>query len=241
MRRVHLRIVVCACLIVALAGCGASATPTPPTATPAPTEAAANSDGSNAPAETGLRTFVIVPEESSASYIATEEFFADALRKFGIEAGWADAVGVTQAIEGQLQLDLNNLGDALGENTFKVMMNTFVTNQSMRDNWIRTDGPRFDQYPEAIFKATAIEGAPASYTEGDEVTFQLIGDITIREVTKPVTFDVTASLSGDTITGAATTRMLMSDFGIEPPSFANTLTVSDEFGVEVKFTARETP
>ena len=221
-------------LAVALAGCGAPATPPPPTATPTP---AAVSDAGGAPA-TGMRTFVIVPTESNASYIASEEFFADALGKYGIDAGLADTVGTTQAIEGQLQLDLSDLGNALGENSFKVMMNTFVTDQSFRDNWIRDNGPRFNDYPEAIFNATAIEGAPAAYNEGDEVSFKLSGDITIREVTQPVTFDVTASLTGDTLTGVATTRLLMSDFGIEPPSFANTLTVADEFGIEVKFTAR---
>jgi hypothetical protein len=30
----------------------------------------------------------------------------------------------------------------------------------------------------------------------------------------------------------------MSEFGIEPPNFANTLTVADEFGVEVQFVAK---
>ncbi len=225
-------------VMVILAGCGGATPAAPPTDTPAPPapEQAASESG---PAAAGMRTFVIVPAESSASYIAKEEFFADALRKYGIDAGLADTVGETQAIEGQLQLDLDDLSNALGENSFKVMMNTFVTNQSLRDEWIRTNGPRFNDYPEAIFKATAIEGAPASYNEGDEVSFQLVGDITIREVAQPVTFDVTASLSGDTIIGVATARLLMSDFGIEQLSFVNTLTVADEFGIEVKFTARE--
>jgi hypothetical protein len=30
----------------------------------------------------------------------------------------------------------------------------------------------------------------------------------------------------------------MSDFGIEPLNFANTLTVEDEFGIRVEFTAK---
>ncbi len=52
-------------------------------------------------------------------------------------------------------------------------------------------------------------------------------------------FGYNTSLSGDTLTGVATARLLMSSFGIEPLSFVNTLTVADEFGIEVKFTARE--
>ena len=71
------------------------------------------------------------------------------------------------------------------------------------------------------------------------MSFKLIGDLTIREVTQPVTFDVTATLVGDTLTGVATADARMSDFGIDPPNFANTLTVADEFRMEVAFTARE--
>jgi polyisoprenoid-binding protein YceI len=216
-----------------LAGCGGTAATPPPTATPEP---AAASPGV---AVAGQRTFVIVPEESRASYLVDEEFFSGALEKLGIPAGAQDIVGSTQAIEGQLQLNLDDLSAALGDNSFQVSLNTLATDQADRDKWIREDGPRFDDFPLATFKATSIEGAPAAYNEGDEVSFKLAGDLTIRDVTQPVAFDVTATLTGDTLTGVAATRLRMSEFGIEPPSFANTLTVADEFGIEVQFVARE--
>lgn len=219
-------------LVVLLTACGGSVAPT---ATPAPTPTNA---GTGAPVS-GLRTFVIVPAESKATYLADEEFFADALAKYGIAAGEADVVGSTQAIEGQIQLNLNDLSTALGDNRFTVQMNTLSTDRPLRDGWIRENGPRFNDYPTATFVATAIEDAPATYNDGEEVTFRLVGEMTIREITQPVTFTVTARLAGDTLTGVATTRLLMSDFGIDPPNFVNTLTVKDEFGIEVEFTARE--
>jgi polyisoprenoid-binding protein YceI len=212
---------------------GGSGAPPAATATPAPT-----ATGSGA-AVSGLRTFVIVPADSKATYLADEEFFGGALAKYGIAAGKSDVVGSTQAIEGQLQLNLDDLSAALGDNHFTVKMNTLTTDRDLRDGWIRENGPRFNDYPEARFVATGIEGAPTMYTDGDEVKFKLAGDLTIREITKPVTFDVTARLAGDTLGGTATTRVLMSDFGIDPPSFANTLTVADEIGIEVQFTAKE--
>jgi polyisoprenoid-binding protein YceI len=224
-------------LLSLLAACtpGGSAPPATVAATSAPT-ATATSSGA---AVSGQRTFVIVPEESKATYLADEVFFADALAKYGIAAGDSDVVGSTQAIAGQLQLNLDNLADALGENYFTVQMNTLATDRSLRDGWIRENGPRFNDYPEARFVATAIEGAPTSYTDGEEVSFRLRGDLTIREITQPATFDVTARLTGNTLTGVATTRLLMSSFGIDPPNFVNTLTVADEFGLEVQITARE--
>lgn len=218
---------------LALAACGAATTPAPaPTAPPPAAEPAA-------PAANGLRTFVIVPEASKASYIVDEEFFADALSKYNIAAGKTKTTGSTQEIAGQLQLNLDNLAAPLGDNRFTVQMNTLSSDQALRDGWLRTSGPRFNQFPTAEFVATGIEGAPASYSEGEEVRFQLVGNLTIREITQPATFDVTAALQGDTITGVATARALLSDFGIDPPNFANTLTVADEFRMEVAFTARE--
>lgn len=235
-----------AAAVLLLGACGGESTPVAPaaeavteaTAEAAPVAEPATAEAAAGGAVSGQRTFVIVPEESKASYLVDEEFFGGAFEKYGIAAGDSDVVGSTQQIAGQLQLNLDDLGSALGENRFTVQMNTLVTGEDRRDGWIRENGPRFNDYPEATFVATAIAGAPGSYSEGDEVSFQLSGDLTVRDVTQPVTFDVTAALSGDTLTGTASTRLKMSDFGIDPPNFANTLTVADEFGILVEFVAK---
>jgi polyisoprenoid-binding protein YceI len=207
-------------------------------ATPAPAPAAASAAPA-APAPAGFRTFTIAPAESKASYIVDEEFFADALSKYNIAAGKVQTVGSTQEIAGQLQLNLDDLASPLGDNRFTVQINTLASDQTLRDGWIRRNGPRLNDYPTAEFVATGIQGAPASYSEGEEVQFQLVGNLTMRDITQPATFDVTATLQGDTITGKATTRALLSAFGIDPPNFANTLVVGDEFTIEVDITARE--
>ncbi len=239
-------------LVLVLAACAAAPTPSAPPATPTslpsptplPTPASpttAAEAASDEAATTNLRTYVIVPEESRAAYIVDEEFFEGALAKLGIDAGEYDVVGSTQNIEGQLQINLADLSAPLGVNRFTVNLSTLSTDQSRRDNWIRENGPQFNNYPVAEFVATGVSETPATYTEGDEVQFKMNGDLTIREVTQPVTFDVTAKLDGDTATGVATAQLRMTDFGIEPPNFANTLTVANEFMVQVEFTARERP
>jgi polyisoprenoid-binding protein YceI len=189
---------------------------------------------------TGMHTFQIVPAESKASYHAREEFFELALSKFGIPAGWGDVVGTTQAVEGQFQLDTDRPGSWLGDNQFSVRMDTFETEREMRDNWIRENenGPYLNKYPVATFKAEKIHGGPASYQTGEEFQFNLTGPLTIREIARPTTFAIRARLSGDTLTGKATTQVLLSDFGIPTITFYNTLTVSDPLGLEVEFTAR---
>ena len=118
-------------------------------------------------------------------------------------------------------------------------ISTLTSDQNRRDNAIRRDWLQSSRFPTATFKATAIQNAPASYNEGEEATFQLLGDLTIREVTKPVTFDVTATLQGDTIRGEATTQIKMTDFGFEPPAIGNILTVGDDTVITLKFAARQ--
>lgn len=247
-------------LVTLLVACGPSPSSAPPaaeaTAAPIATEApetpddttndtdGSDTNGNAPPAESsalpsGTRTYIIVPAESSASYIVEEEFFGLALGKYGIPEGLVNTVGTTSAIEGQFQLNWDDLSAPLGENTFTVDLSTLESNQRLRDNWIRDEGPEFGTYPNATFVAESLEGAPTSYTPGEEVTFQLVGQLTIRETTQPATFDVTASLLDGTVSGTAVAALVMSDFGIAPPDFANTLTVADNFRIEVTFTARE--
>jgi polyisoprenoid-binding protein YceI len=220
-----------------LAGCSAPPAPTPEPSPPMPTTVG-SVESAPAAAE-GVRTFVIDTDQSSASYIVDEEFLPDMLPKYGINVGRQDTVGVTPAVNGQLELNLDNLASALGENRFHADLSLLESDQALRDQWIRENGPQFGEYPDAVFVATAIESAPSSYTEGEEVSFRLLGDLTIREITQPATFEVTAKLDGATLSGFAIASLRMSDFDIEPPNFANTLTVQDEFTVRVDFVAQE--
>ena len=200
-------------------------------------DAATDADSSAA----GLRTFTIVPEESNAAYLVDETFLSGALDRLGITPGDYDVRGTTGAIEGQLQLNFDDPAAALGENRFAVNLSSLETDQTRRDRWVleNPDGPQFGQFTTAEFVATEISATPEGYAEGESISFQMTGDMTIRDVTQPLTFDVVATLEGDTITGTAAAPSLLSDWGINPPVFAGTLEVEDPFIIEVAFTAVE--
>jgi polyisoprenoid-binding protein YceI len=184
------------------------------------------------------RTFVIVPEESEAAYIVAEEFLSGAVQQLGQLLGLTDTIGRTRNVEGELVLDLS-AANPLVSGEFVVDLRTLTSDDSRRDNRIRNEWLESTRYPLAEFVATAVENFPASYSEGQTITFQLLGDMTIRETTQPVRFDVTATLTGNSITGTATAEMRMTDFGFNPPAMANLFTVADEFTVEITFTAQE--
>ena len=211
--------------------CGGTPTPSP-TAVPVATTV-------QQPLAEGARRFVVVPAESSASYIVNEEFFAGALAKYGINVGFNEVTGSTNEIAGELQLNVADPQNALVRGEFTVNLPSLTTDQNQRDGWIRDNALQSNQFPVAKFVATAIQNAPASYTDGSAVNFDLVGDLTVREITLPVTFAVTATLTTDTITGVATAPMQLTNFGFDPPSFANTLTVDNDFLLRIDLTAKE--
>lgn len=218
-------------LSLILAACGGTAvapTPLPPTAEPIQEEA---------PAATTGQTFVVDSAASQASYIVDEEFFADALSKLGIEAGKTVVTATTSGVTGEIQLDLD-AAEPVQAAQFTVDMTGLATDQDRRDEWLGDNAIEYNAFPQATFVATSAAGLPENVTEGEEVSFQLTGDLTVRNVTKSVTFDVTAVLTSDTIQGTATLPLNMTDFGISPPSFANTLTVADPFTIQVELVAR---
>lgn len=251
----HISMTVLALAMLILAACSGSPTPATPAAdsssdlaaeatTNAPAQGAAASDAVTdtassdaAAAPAGPRTFTIVPDQSNVSYHVQEEFLSRMLEKYGIAAGHSNTTGATKAIEGQLELDMSNLSAPLGASHFQVDLSTLTSDQSLRDRWLRSSS-FIASAPTAEFTATGVEGAPTGYTEGEEVGFKLNGDLTVNNVTQPVTFDVTAKLAGNTITGTATAQLTMTDFGVEPPNFIDTLTVQDDFQIVVAFTAQ---
>ena len=221
---------------LALAACSPAAPAPVPTAAPAAAPTAAAADTT---LPIGLHTYVIVSEETTASYSVDEEFFGGAFGKYGIAPGKQDTIGRTNAVTGQFQLNWDDLAAPLGENTFTVDLSTLKSDQSLRDGWIRDNGPQFGSFPQAVFVAESLANAPTTYTPGSEVTFDMVGQMTIRDLTTPATFAVTATYQGNTITGVAVAALKMTDFGITPPDFANTLTVKDDFEAKLEFTARE--
>lgn len=187
----------------------------------------------------GVRTFVIDPSRTEVSYEVEEEFLGGALAQLGIGAAQVKTVGVTNQVSGQLALDFGSAVPQLVSGDFTINVNSLRSDDQRRDNAIRRNWLQSNQYPNATFRATALQGAPATYSEGQAATFRLAGDLTVRNVTRPVVLEVTARLNGNTITGEATTQIKMSDFGAGPPNLAGILVVGDDTLLRLQFTAVE--
>ncbi|MBK8051294.1 MAG: YceI family protein [Anaerolineales bacterium] len=191
-------------------------------ATPLPAEASAGAS----------RTFALSPDKTTAQYAVEEEFL-------GMPVPFVTAIGKTSAVEGQLTLNFADGGVTFGDNQFTADLRTLTSDRPRRDNAIRDRWLESNQYPLATFVGTEVSDLPADADFGKDVTFKISGDMTIREVTKPQTWSMTAQLDGENLSGQAQTFLLMRDFGFEPPDIAGMLKVTDGVTVTLDFVAQE--
>lgn len=198
---------------------------------PFPTATPLTSFGTVYPApEGGLQTFKIIPGESKVSY-EVGEVFLNQDNAFNV------AVGITTEVNGEILVDRDNpQNSSIG--IVSVDISQFTSDNQRRDNAIRERFLESAQFPIVEFTPLEIQGLPESYVEGQQITFQVKGDVTIRDVTKPATFEVSMVGNGDTITGEAETTVLMSDYGFGPISIAGILNTEDEVNIKIMFVAR---
>jgi polyisoprenoid-binding protein YceI len=119
-----------------------------------------------------------------------------------------------------------------------VQMASVDTNDESRDNHLRTnDFFDIENHPTMTFRTTSIE------PDGDD--YKLNGDLTIRGVTKPVTFDLEIGGAGKDPWGntkagfSATTTINRKDFGVEwnAPLETGGVIVGDKVTIELDIEA----
>jgi polyisoprenoid-binding protein YceI len=195
-----------------------------PDPTEPPAETSAPQSGSNP------ITYQIVPGESTVTYQVGEVFINQG-NVFKV------AVGITPQVSGEIYANPQNpQNSTLGP--IQVDVSQFKSDSDRRDNAIRNRFLESAVYPTVTFQATSIEGLPEIYQDGQELQLQINGDLTIREMTRPVQFAVKLVHSDNTFTGEATTTILMSDFGFGPIDLAGILKTEDEVKVSLQFVAR---
>lgn len=183
-----------------------------------------------APDSAGQR-FVIVPSESQVAYRVVETLFNEGNRL-------NVAVGTTSAVRGEITVNrAAPRSSRIGPIT--VDISTFRSDSPRRDRAIRERWLESARFPLAEFQPTSIEGLPASYRDGDELRLRVAGDLKVREVVRPTTFELTLVLQGAMLRGIATATVLMTDFGFDPPSLLF-LRTQNEVRLEFRFVARPT-
>ncbi len=142
--------------------------------------------------------------------------------------------GRTNAVEGEFQLYMQNGKVYIALSNLQVDLRTLTSDNAVRDAAIRKNWLESEKYPKAIFVANDVQGLPADASQDNTYQFRVTGDMTIRNITNPVTFDITARIKDNQLVGEGTATIYMKDYGFDPPSVVGKTIVSDPVTISVK-------
>lgn len=168
-------------------------------------------------------TFRVDPSQTKVEYAVDEVLFGNK----------QITRGSTSDVDGEFTLTVKDGKPTFSLSNLTVNLQSLTSDNAMRDQMIQRQWLESSKYPTATFVATSVENVPSDAQTGQAYTFKVTGDMTIREITKPITFDVTVTLNGNTLNGTGTTQISMKDFGFDPPEILGRFTVSDPATITV--------
>lgn len=181
------------------------------------------------PASADTVVFSIVPAESEARFIIDEE-----LR--GVPT---TVIGATDQVAGSMAVSFANPTiTEMGQ--VRINARTLMTDNEFRNRALRGQilQSAQDEFEFVTFDPTGIDGLPETATLGEAFTFQLTGDLTVRDVTNSVTFDVTVTpVSEERIEGSATATVQRADYNLLIPDVPGVANVSEDVVLEIDFVA----
>ena len=148
-------------------------------------------------------------------------------------------VGVTSLVEGSLTVDPANPSSTV-ISPIRIDASDLTTDSDRRNGAIRRFVLQSNQaaYQYITFTPTAIAGLPAAVNVGDTFSFTVQGDLTIRDVTYPETFELTVTVNSENeLVGLGKTTIMRGNYGLTIPSVPSVANVGEEVQLEIEFTA----
>ena len=173
--------------------------------------------------------YLVVPEGSEVRYRVREQLVGLSFPN--------DAVGVTTTVDGLIVFDAQGRL-ASGDSRFTVDLRTLRSDEGRRDNYVRRNTLETDRYPLVTFVPTETRRLPFPFPGTGSVPFELVGDLTVKEVTRRVSWDATASFDGPRVAVQARTAFRFGDFGLRVPRVSVVLSVEDEIKLEADLVLR---
>jgi polyisoprenoid-binding protein YceI len=157
-----------------------------------------------------------------------------------VARGANEAVGRTRNVSGAIQVEADG-AIAADQSRIMVDLTSLQSDSNTRDNYIKRNTLRVAEFPNAVFVVTSAPGLPVPLPTSGSATFELVGDLTVHGVTRPATWQTTATFADREVTGTATTTVLMSDFGMTAPRVAAVVSIEDSVRLEMDVKASVAP
>lgn len=146
-------------------------------------------------------------------------------------------VGITDQVAGEIGVDFSNPANSqIG--VIQVNARTLVTDNNYRNRAMQNEILDTADFEFISFTPTAVEGVPVSINFGEEYTFSISGDLTIRDFTNATTFEAkVTAISESELRGYASTTVARADYDLQIPSVPSVADVDEQVLVEIEFTA----
>ena len=125
-----------------------------------------------------------------------------------------EGVGRTSAVDGSITID----GTVVVEGGFSVEVGSIKSDSSRRDGQFTGRIMDAATYPTASFVITQPIDFGSIPTDGEQITVDATGDLTLRGSTKTVTFPLTAEYSNGRVGVFGNIPIVFADYGIPNPS-----------------------
>jgi polyisoprenoid-binding protein YceI len=182
-----------------------------------------------AAAAAGAVTFAIDGTQSEVRFTLTELLMGNP----------TTVIGRGNGIEGRVTVNFDDHSQTV-ISPIVIDASLLATDNNMRNGQIRrailqTNNPEFQFI---TFTPTMVDGLPESVTVGEPFDIRVTGDLTIRTITQPMTFEITVTPVSETeIQGIARATLLRADFDLQIPSVPSVADVSEEVLLEFDFVA----
>lgn len=110
------------------------------------------------------------------------------------------------------------------------------TGNASRDKKMREKILETDKYPEIVFEATRVTGDLSRFREGERLTVEVIGDLTVHGKAVPLRLPVDAQVLADRVVLSGSFPLAWKGFGLADPSFG-IITVKEPMKVVFRLNA----
>ena len=146
-------------------------------------------------------------------------------------------VGTTNQVAGQIAADLDDL-DTAQVGAIRINARTLTTDADGRNRMLKNQILQTDQHEYITFTPKQMVGLPETVTVGQSFTFQMVGDLTIKDVTRGATFDVVVTPTAENrLEGTASTTIRYADWGVSIPQVPSVAGVADQVALHLDFVA----
>jgi polyisoprenoid-binding protein YceI len=178
-------------------------------------------------AESNAVIFTIVQDESEVRFTLGELLS-------GVPT---TVVGTTDQVAGEIAIDpAAPANSKVG--VILVNARTLTTDNNFRNRAINNEILDTNEFEFIQFTPTSITGFPENPAVGETLEFQIIGDLTIRDITNEVVFNVTVTAVSETrLEGSASAVVDRADYDLRIPNVPRVADVDEEVLLEIDFVA----